>query len=234
MDIKDKIIKDIKEKDIKPTSKIYFTAKNILFWGFFIISVFVGSMAVSAIIFLIQINDWGMYRHVSNTLPGFVFQTLPYFWIVLFIIFIIIGYFNFRNIKGAYKIQKIFLITLILSVLFGVGLSKARMGMFLDDEFRERIPMYKEMRVKQFRMWDRPEKGIMIGEVTGIKEEYFVLSCGCRDWNVYGEKADLNTNVKVFGKRINNTDFNAERVFLVKGMPKFNCERKIKGMRINR
>ncbi len=237
MDIKDKIIKDIKEKDIKPTPKIYFILKNIFFWCFWVLSIFIGSMAVSAIIFLIQISDWRMYRYVSNTLPEFAFKTLPYFWIILFIVFISIGYLIFKNTKGAYryKIRNIIFLGLLLSIIFGVGLSKARMGMFLDNKLGERIPMYKDMRIRQFKMWDKPEKGIIMGEVVEIREDHFILNSGCdRSWNVYGVTGDLYTNVKVLGKRINNTDFDAKEISIAKGMPKPNCERKIKGMRINR
>lgn len=236
MDIKDKIIQNIKDKDIKPTPKIYFIIKNIIFWSFWLLCVVIGSMAMSAIIFLIQTSGWEMRGYAADSLFEFTMKILPYFWIVLFLMFITVGYLFFKNVKGVYryKIENVIAFTLLLSIILGIGLSKAQMGMILDRAFEKRMPIYHEMRANQMKIWNKPEKGVLIGEVKIVNPDHFILGCGCKDWNVYGEPSMGYINIQVFGERINETDFHAVKIIPVDFIPHVKCERKYENIRINR
>ena len=78
-----KVLEQIKSKGILPKPRWRFLLKDYLIWLFFGLTIIVGSLASSIIIFMVRSNDWDLYNRLH--LPFFL-KTLPYFWIIIFFI----------------------------------------------------------------------------------------------------------------------------------------------------
>jgi hypothetical protein len=219
--LENKIIEKIQEQDIKPLPKTYFVAKNILLWILWVISVMVGALAFSVIEHMISNNDWDMYKYVSDNFFAFMLSTLPYFWIIIMIAFVITAYINFIHTKGAYKhrIQTIVASSLIFSLLLGFGFSSAQVGKKVDEVLTKSIPEYRQQKeLKESEMWNNAERGVLSGEILEIKDKDFILKCCCGYiWNVTGYDAkDLYQKgykqVRVFGEKLEGKNFKALEV----------------------
>lgn len=214
--LENKILEKIQE--IKPMPKAYFVAKNILLWVLWIMSIVVGALAFSVTQHMIVNNDWDMYKYVSDNLFAFILSTLPYFWILIMIAFVITAYINFAHTKGAYKykIQTVIVSSLIFSVLLGVGFSYAQVGENIDKILSDNIPQYKQSKVlKENEFWNKPIRGILSGEILSVNDNGFVLQCCCNNiWNITGVNAKPFLehgikNVRVIGEKIGDKEFKA-------------------------
>lgn len=216
--LENKILEKIQEQDIKPLPKTYFVVKNILLWILWIMNVIVGALAFSVTEHMIVNNDWDMYKYVSDNLFAFALSTLPYFWILIMIAFIITAYINFAQTKGAYKykIQTVIVSSLIFSVLLGVGFSYAQVGENIDKILSTKIPQYRQSKeLKENEFWNKPVRGVLSGEILSANENGFVLQCCCNNiWNITGIDArpfiDHGIkNVRIVGEKTGEKEFKA-------------------------
>ncbi|HSA07753.1 MAG TPA: hypothetical protein P5099_00025, partial [Candidatus Moranbacteria bacterium] len=60
-EISDKIIKDIKEKNIHPKPRWFFAVRNLAFWLLFIAAIFVGALSFAVILDVLTNHDWDIY-----------------------------------------------------------------------------------------------------------------------------------------------------------------------------
>lgn len=169
-----KILRAIEEKHINPQKRWVFTFKNYLFFGFFVSSVIVGSLAVSTIIFLLTDYDWQLSNALNQGFLSQIFWILPYFWLVVFLLFIVSAYYTFRSIKGGYK-YAIYLVALIsasLSVVFGSILFFAGVDSQVHEFFSANVPFYDSCVCDKKDAWNNPSKGVLAGEVAAVESQY--------------------------------------------------------------
>ena len=107
------ILKEIEKDKIEPKAKWIFVLKNILAWSLGIFSLIISSMSVSVIIQIINNNDYSFFRMIHPSPMGLIIRSLPYFWIIGMIIFIIIFRYTLKQTKD----QIIELISKIENVL---------------------------------------------------------------------------------------------------------------------
>src|SRR3989339_797248 len=67
----------------------------------------------------------------------FLLITLPYFWLVFLLLFLLAAYYNFKNTKQGYKFPfyKISLISILSSMLIGVFLYNLGIAQAIEDSF---------------------------------------------------------------------------------------------------
>jgi len=221
-DISQKVLKIIEEKNIAPKSKWKFLLKNYLFLTVFSLSLFVGALTVSVIIYMLKTNDWDLYSYVSNSLIRFILITLPYLWIMGLVVFVVIAYFNFRHTKKAYchRIPTIIIGTIGIVSLLGLLFYDVGVGQAVNDNLREYIPAYNKFVEEREKIWHKPEKGMISGEVIFADEENIKM----RDhdgkvWIISRENLQDSDEkvltpgykIKVMGERINGDNFNPKR-----------------------
>lgn len=200
-DLANKILQRIDEEQIKPVPGWKFSAKNGLFWTSWIVSVLVGSVAVSAGIFVMANAGWQYYEATHENLVTFFVESLPYLWILVLGGFIFFGYENFRHTKRGYQFRFVSILILSIgtsmaagSVLYFVGV-----GQIFDQHVAAGIPFHQPVVEYQQELWERPEKGLLAGEVKNISEDYnwFTLSTfKGEEWTVYTSELsepDFNT-----------------------------------------
>ncbi len=122
MDISEKTFKKIEEENITPKARWRFLLKDYSIWLFFAIAVAVGAIAVSTIIFMLTTNDWDIYERLGRSFFEHIFFSMPYFWILIFLVFILVAYndFKYTRLGYRYEMRLIILGSVAMSLFLGL------------------------------------------------------------------------------------------------------------------
>jgi len=236
MNIGKDVLDKIKTEDIKPKSRWSFLVKNYIFWIAGVLAVAVGSIAVSVIMFVVQNQQWSLVGRAGGFLHVLIY-VLPYFWLVVFALFVLVAYYNIRHIDGGYKYQLgiIIAIYLGLSVLFGTFFYAVGLGEKTDDMMNRRSPFYGHFAEMPNKVWHKPGAGMMVGKIIDLdknKETFNLLDINSKDWVIDCRRAkkppmfilENGQIVSVVGHSEDDKHFIAEAVLPFKGF-----DRKLKG-----
>ena len=217
-----KLLNKIKKNEIKPIPKWHFIAKNLLFWILFGASILLGSTVLAVIIHAFDDSGIGLGKHFIERRFDIVFEFFPIYWAIFFIIFIMSSYFGLRHTKGGYKYSyKLIIISIIIgSGLFGAFVYQTGQAERLERGFAHTMPMYKGMMERQGKMWNRPDKGLLIGRVVKMDgENYTLITPDNKEWSIEYENAKMiNDDIKngdmirIIGKKINDNTFKAKEI----------------------
>ena len=221
-DLGQEVLKTIKEKGVKPKPRWEFLVRDYSLWVVTLLTMVIGGFAFSVVIYMIKNNDWDIYKYMDGDLLGFVFGTLPYFWIVFLILFILVGHYNFKHTKKGYKyrLPLVVLGIIIFNIFLGGFLYNIGIGQAIDGILSERMPWYgRFMNMRQGR-WMQIDKGMVAGlifEVTDDKH-FKIKDFRGGEWNVdatevriMGElKVEVGSMVRIIGQKISEGMFKAE------------------------
>ncbi|MDD3006494.1 MAG: hypothetical protein PHX30_02850 [Candidatus Pacebacteria bacterium] len=171
-DFSKEILEKIKKEQIKPRSKRYFMLKNSVVWFVFAMSIILGALSFSVILHFWEINDWDAYYRVNDNFLAFIFLTMPYFWLMCFLLFVGVAYLYLKHTREGYRLEfaKVVIWNLVLSFVFGSALYSVGVGRQVENELVKRAPLYNDFRKNQQNVWLRPEQGVIIGKVIEIAE----------------------------------------------------------------
>ena len=232
--ISEEVFKKLKEENIKPRPYWHFVMKNYFIWMLFVISIILGSLAFSMILFMIRQLDWDIYRYLGESFLKTFFISLPYLWVLFLLLFVGVAYYNFLHTKRGYRFRfiSIFLISLTLSTLFGTGLYYNGFSEKIENVFFEKIPYYSKMVYTCEKQWMQPRKGLLAGIIKEIelsKNSIKLMDLNDQHWQIdtsktiwRGKLQPLNgLQIKVIGKMVDNTHFQALEVRPWQGKGKF-------------
>ncbi len=223
------ILDTIKEKKIKPKSKLTFLLKDYVVWAFGFLSLIFGSIAVSLIIYLVKNNDWDVYTELSGSLLEFVLLTMPYFWIVFLLVFILVINYNIKHTKKGYKfsLPVILSSSMFASILLGTLFFNLGLGQALDDVLGEKVSFYDTIINPRMRIWNNPESGRLVGMIIEkvSKDEFKLLDRQEKEWliNIMNAKTPIEAEmecgcpVKLTGEMEKENYFIVEQVFIHNG-----------------
>ena len=223
-DISKKVIKKIKKKKIEPYSKKHFFLKKSVPWALFTFSVLLGIIASSVAIFQIKHAGRDLYHLLNYTPLRWVLLILPYFWLVLMVIFLAVAYRNFRRTGRGYRINTTLLIlsSILLSIIGGFLLYQTGFSEKLESVFQENIPFYRKMNFGRHRMWMSPKKGVLAGEIVKISsaQEIEFRDLQGNDWRIDISNAhwrgrlrpETGLKIKLIGKMTGNYQFKAMEI----------------------
>ena len=177
-DLSKSVLNKIKKEHIKPKPKWEFLLKNYIFWGAFGLCVVIGGLAASMMIFKLTINDWGIHRQLGVSFIRFFFRSVPYFWLIILGVFILVADYNFKHTKKGYryKLPLIVISTVLASIILGFAFFGAGVAKRMDAKALETLPFYKEMTLdKKIETWSQIEKGLVGGEIIKIEEDKIEL-----------------------------------------------------------
>lgn len=226
-DLSQDILKKIKDKKIKPKPKWEFVAKDYLVLLFVFLSILFGSLATSVVIYMIDNNDWDLYNKINGNLAAFVLSTLPYFWLVVLTVMLILIYFNFRNTKGGYKYHSYSIITtsILISVILGFVFYNLGLAQTIDIVFEDKVPMYRQIQQKMQTKTANPDKGVLIGKPQEVidQQKIIVLDFNNKKWYVivkdkpvYPQIVEFPRPVIFIGQKIDEQNFSAAVIRPVK------------------
>lgn len=165
--VTEKILNTIKEKKIAPKPRWHFIIRQALIWLTTFLSMVVGSLTFSVIIFRMVNNDWEVLKFINRSPAVHVFNTLPYIWIVLLILFVGLAYYNTRHTKGAYKysaywflIGSVVISMLVGSIFYALGIGP-RVHMAVQH-----FPVMQQLMLDREAAWLEPENGLLAGEIS--------------------------------------------------------------------
>jgi len=200
-EISDKIIAKIENEKITPVPKWRFLLRDYVIWAIGAFSVLLGSLAVAIIIFLLTDQDWGVYRMTERHLWLSALGIIPYFWIVVLLIFCSVAYYHVRHTERGYRYHSyvVVLASVCLSFLFGIIIYGAGIGEKADDMLYTRVGTYRRMIVHRDDLWQQPEQGRLAGKILSVEkeEEFVLLAFGGETWLVNVKEARVMPMIKI-------------------------------------
>lgn len=175
-DSTENILKRIEAAGVRPIPRRYFSLRNIGMWVLAALSVIVGGLAVSSIIFRLVNIPRVLPPGLELQLPLMV-RLIPFLWIVLLAIFSLLAYREIRATKRGYRYELPALVLglLVASLIFGIGFYATGVGARLDLFTGRHMPFLAQLEHEQREQWMRPERGFLVGTVTSTSDEMFVL-----------------------------------------------------------
>jgi hypothetical protein len=169
-DLKSKVLELIERDKIKPTTKLYFSIKDKTLWSLMLISILICSISFSVMIFSFTNSEAGFYQLTHDNFMDFVLSVMPYLWIVVFVMFAIVGYENFKHTNKGYKYSFTFIIIfgLIVNMLFGLIIHYAGLSKIIDQDVSADSIFIKSSESLKKEIWNQPERGIISGNVVSI------------------------------------------------------------------
>jgi len=218
--ISQKVLKIIKEKNIKPKPRWQFLLKNYLVWFLAALALIIGSFAFAVIIYMFLNNDWDVYQKINHSLFKFMLITLPYAWLLFLGMFVFIAYYNVKHTKKGYRfsLTKLIIGSVVISMLLGLLFYGFGLGRAIDEKLMERMLFYRRVFNPRMMIWDKPEQGRLMGEVLEVIDPYHfkIIDFNRKSWNVIRELVDpeleLQMRVRLLGRMIDEQNFKAFQV----------------------
>jgi hypothetical protein len=218
------IIKKIKKEDISQRPKILFLVKNIALWGAFGLSVLLGSITFSLVIYAIFEIDFDLITHPKMPRIQYFLTVVPLVYMLSICLFLFLANFCITHTKKGYKIPIFFLLAgnILVSMIIGFMLYAGGTADFLDQ--RTHIGDSREHRQREF--WARPEEGFLAGRIIEVSGDtlFFLEDFSGTTWTIETkniperlcEKDDddiLGKKVQILGEKVGKTSFFAEEIF---------------------
>lgn len=177
IDISKQVLQKIKQEKIIPEPRWKFLLKDYLVWIFFGFSILLGGLTTAVIIFLGQNSGWEIYSRGQASWAKFVLLNIPYFWLIFFILFVFVAYYNFRHTNTGYRHRffYIMIISVVCSIILGTLSYGAGLGQKIEDVFYRRMPFYEQIMRHRQDVWQQPGKGFLVGEIIINNEETIIL-----------------------------------------------------------
>ena len=223
MENRDQLIEKMKQMNIKPKPSWHFTAKGIFFWIVFIVSVILGALAFSIVLFSIQQTDFDLIAHMSHSRFEFILGLVPFFWIISLIIFLVTAMIGIKNSKKGYKFSysSIVAFSASFSILLGTIFFIGGGAQWLENAFSVRVVLYEGVQEKKLNLWMQPEKGYLAGTIIQVNDNSFELNDFTNhNWAVNIEQANIASaviivegeKIKIIGEIVSKDNFQAYEI----------------------
>jgi len=194
-DISREVLETIKKMKITPKPRWEFLLKNYIIWALGVLALVIGSLATAVIIYMTINNDWDLYQFSGNGVFGYLFLSLPYYWLLALSLFILTAYYNIKHTDKGYQydLRLIIALSVGISVVSGILFYNFGLGKAIDNIFARNISVYRNYIHRNPGLWFSPDRGILTGEITEIEEEQRVILRDLR-----GKNWDLFFDIGVF------------------------------------
>jgi hypothetical protein len=229
-DISKKTLEKIKKEQVHPRPRWVFLTRNYFFWFMFVLTTLLGGIAFGMILFITGNLDWDIYHYLGLSLPEAVVVSLPYLWIALLAIFLLITYYNFIHTRTGYRYRfvVIFFISLFISAILGFGFYQYGWTETMEKHLRTRIPGYQRLVYTGANQWMHPEKGLLSGTVIEMMLEKNLLLVEDylgQLWKIDISQARVRGNVplttnleiKIIGEQLPESIFKASEIRIPRG-----------------
>ena len=224
LDLNKKILNTIETKHITPKPRWQFVLKNNTLWVLVGIATLIGSFACAVILFILTDNDWDIFRFLDKSILETILIAAPYIWIGVLILILGITEVSVLYTKNGYKYTKRFIgiISIVVSVVLGIGLYFIGFGNILHKKLVDQIPWYENLVYTKQNEWYYPEKGLLSGTIATIGDNTFTIIAPDKsiwiittDAEVF-EEEDLSVGlpVKLVGEQTGQKTFEVDDIRL--------------------
>lgn len=214
------LIEKIKEVGVAPTPKWQFLLKDYIVWIFGCLSLIIGGLATSVMIYLLVNNDWQIYTELTDSFFAFFLLTLPYFWILFLIFFTLVAYYNLKHTKKGYRFSLWIVVSVVVlaSLVLGVVFSGLGLGEEIDEILSEKTSFYPQVFGRHIDMWSMPERGRLSGLLVDRKGDssFILLDRDRMEWELVisertkvFDKIDIRRPIKIIGEKQSKNVFEA-------------------------
>lgn len=225
MELTNEVLKTIKDKNIKPIPKWEFLLKGYVIMLVSIMNILFGSIGFAIILYLINSNDLfnDPSLHVDN-LQG-VFLLIPFVWIILTVVFVVIAIYNFKKSEEGYRynVFRILGISIVASLILGLGINISGFAGQMNSAFGQHIPFYNNVFDLRSKVWMRPERGYISGTIVNYSASNSTVSIedlNGKNWEIKINEANIKPSVeiqvgekvKILGKQLTDNAFEAIEV----------------------
>ncbi len=177
-DLKTQILNRLQTESLAPNSRWIYSGRELLVWGLWFASAIFGALAVAVSLFALIERHFSLYEVTHENFWSFAIEVLPYLWISIFIIMILLAVYNLRQTKNGYRypLWQIFTSSLVLSVAGGSLMHLAGVGFFLDNQMGNFSAGYPSQERIEEKIWQSPERGRLVGFVSQSESKPVVLN----------------------------------------------------------
>jgi hypothetical protein len=221
--ISKKTLNKIKKEKINPIPKWQFSLKNWVILSAAFVSALIGALAM-AVVFHVAFNrDWFIYRSVPHRPPlGHLLLDLPFIWLGLVMITIVIAVYYFEHSKKGYHWSPFWIIlaSIIFSVGIGFALSFLGLGKRVDSFLGGKVARYRDVEKRGREVWSAPEEGHLGGEIIKIEGEIWAVrdltgkiwQVDISDLSFVDLKPSIGSKVKIIGEKTQENLFEAKEI----------------------
>lgn len=211
----------IEKRGLTPTPKWYFSTKNYIVWLFAVITTFLGSLAVTTIIFILEDHDWDVFVYLDRTLFEHIFISIPYIWILVLALLTFVVHYDITHTRNGYKYKTsvVLLGSICSSIILGGILFSFGVDSEIHELFLSQVPAYRKSIYTKDDIWIFPEKGLLSGTINKIDiGEIDINDINNKPWKVkiteettIQSNSDLETGekIKIIGKQQTANEFSA-------------------------
>lgn len=212
------LMAQIRESGIRPRPKWQVELEKTLLTGGFVLSVVLGAIAFSIVLFAIQQADFELLDHVGHSRLEALLALLPMLWIVLLILAVLVAMYGIRYSERGYKftLARQLGYSAVLSILLGTLGFVFGGARVLEHTFDTELSLYESMQEKKVRLWMAPEEGRIAGRIIAVKKgELQLQDFSGNSWVVRTEGAfvapivqlERGAEIKLLGTQTGSTEF---------------------------
>lgn len=219
----DKIIERIEKDSLSPKPKWSFLLKNYTIWFFGILSVLLGAISFSLIIYLFKAGDGLVSGDFGGSFWEIFLAIIPLFWLIFLAIFTFVAYLNIKHTKKAYRYSPLFIFIsgIVISIALGSTLFMFGVSQKFDDLLGKNIHpfLYRNFMNPQVDFWSDADNGRLAGIISeiNIDRSFFIVDIESQKWLVYYADSSIKRSVDIrvgnpircFGKKISEDKFEA-------------------------
>lgn len=168
-DITDSIMEKIEKEAIHPKPRWEFLLKDYVVWSVGVAALFVGSIAVSTVLFALNNADWALSQRLSDSMFSHIIRFFPFLWILLLSVFMLLAVYQIQHTKHGYRYPLTWLVffNVCASGTVGFGLYQFGIAHIIDTQTAQWLPMYQSIEQRREALWVRPDGGLLAGIVLG-------------------------------------------------------------------
>ncbi len=188
-------VEKIKKQGIAPEPRWKYLVKKYGIWSLFGVVVLFGAVSFSVTLTMLQQLDWDLYRFAHQSALIYSLTLLPYFWIVLIGMFLVLAFFDLRKTETGYKYSwlKIALASIGGIIAMGFIFSLIGLGGKFNAIVARDIPYYgQHIMMTKEKQWMQPDNGFLAGTLTTVsKNELEISDLNGQKWKIVLEEKTL-------------------------------------------
>jgi hypothetical protein len=172
-----KLVEQIKSRHIAPRPQWQYTALKWAVWTGFGLTVLIGALAFSVILFTIQQVDFRLLQHFEHSWLEGLLSLLPLIWITFLALALLLSMYTLRYSERGYKftLTRLAGYSTAFSILLGTAFFISGGAQQLEQAFAIRVDLYQSVQEKKEQLWNRPEEGYLGGTIVSVTPEALQL-----------------------------------------------------------
>ncbi len=195
------VLHKIKSEHIEVLPKWHFVVKELLLWVFVVAFIIVGALSTSVVLLHLLNIDIAIAVRANGGLVQHIATFVPYIWLLMLAVFMVLTWLNFKNTKKGYKYS--YIVVVLSSVVVSIVLGSVMYFGGLADRAEHYAgkwsgDWYKTIEDRKEQMWTQPEKGLLAGVQIGdfidgdvlIPENFALTDFNGKTWQINTSRLD--------------------------------------------